>query len=446
MNAFFKALAVVVAVSAVAGLGIYSQFWTASAEPVSLSQDELNLFVEKNLGFREKTQFATDADARKKFLERLQKQLAIAMEAQRQGLGQTDEVKAVEELGAAQVLQDAYAKAHPDKPMGPSGPEVSPEEVKAWLDKNQDALKRYQAALAEQTHGAPNGGPKPEELAAVFVVADKARAEGLETSDPETRLQLKLNRYGALIQAFLPKLEEQAKYSDAEVDAYFAENKAKGELDQVHAAHILFATVSMPGPDNPSGGPAPDAAAKEQLATQVLQRVRAGEDFGELAKQYSDDPGSKDKGGDLGWSERFKFVPEFEDVAWKLQAGEVSDVVKSDFGFHIIKVIERKPPADLTDATRAELADSLAQKRFEKLVDDIAKRNPVQLPADFEVTAPPPMPQGMPGMPGGMSPHGGMDDGSGAMAPDQGPPPPSAPKGGKPAAKPAAKPAPKASH
>lgn len=439
MNAFYKALAVVVAVSAVAGLGIYSQYWTASAEPISLSQDELNLFVEKNLGFREKSQFSTDADARKKFLDRLQKQLAIAMEAQREGLGQTDDVKAIEELGAAQVLQDAYSKAHPDK-AGQQGPEATPEEVKAWLEKNQDAIKRYQAVLSAESHGMPNGGPKPEELATVFVVAEKARAEGLETNDPETRLQLKLNRYGALIQAYLKKLEEKAKYSDAEVDAYFLENKSKGDMDQVHAAHILFATVAMPSPENPTGGASPDVAAKEQVAVQVLQRVRAGEDFGELAKQYSDDPSTKDKGGDLGWFERFKMVPQFDDAAWKLQVGEVSDLVKSDFGFHIIKMLERKPPADLTDATRSELADSLTQKRFEKLVDDIAKRNPVQLPADFEVTPPPPMPQGFPGMPGGMSPHGGMDDGGGAPGPDDGgaPPPPPAPKG-KPAAKPAGK-------
>lgn len=441
MNAFYRALAVVIAVSAVAGLGIYSQYWTASAEPISLSQDELNLFVEKNLGFREKSQFATDPEARKKFLERLQQQLAIAMEAQREGLGQSDDVKAIEELGAAQVLQDAYAKAHPEK-AGSGGGDASPEEVKAWLDRNQEAVKRYQAALSDQSHGMPGGGPKPEELAAVFVVAEKAKAEGLDNSDPETRLQLKLNRYGALIQAYLPELDKKSKYTDEEVNAYFAENKAKGDLDEIHVAHILFATRALPSPDNPAGGPAPDPAAKEQLATQVLQRVRAGEDFGELAKQYSDDPGSKDKGGDLGWNDRFKLVPEFTDAAWKLKAGEVSDIVKSDFGFHIIKVIERRPPADLTDASRAELADSLSQKRFEKIVDDIAKKNPVQLPPDFTVPPQPPMPS-FPGMPPGMNPHGDMGDGGmgdGGMGPDDGAPPPPAPKG-KPAAKPAAKPA-----
>ncbi|WP_078120253.1 SurA N-terminal domain-containing protein [Thiosocius teredinicola] len=81
-----------------------------------------------------------------------------------------------------------------------------------------------------------------------------------------------------------------------------------------------------------------DQAKKK--AEQLLQQIRDGADFAELAKQNSDDPGSSENGGDLGWVERGMMVPQFEDAAFALDAGAVSDVVKTDFGYHIIQAVE----------------------------------------------------------------------------------------------------------
>ena len=127
MSSFFKALIVIALVAVVAGVGIMSQYRLKTSEPIGLTQAELDLFVDKQLGFREKSQFATDADARKKFLDRLGKQLSLAAEADRRGLGTTDEAKAMEELGAAQVLQEAYSKAHPEASTSQAGPQASPD-------------------------------------------------------------------------------------------------------------------------------------------------------------------------------------------------------------------------------------------------------------------------------------------------------------------------------
>lgn len=428
MSSFFKALIVIALVAVVAGVGIMSQYRLKSSEPIGLTQAELDLFVDKQLGFREKTQFATDPEARKKFLERLGKQLSLAMEADRRGLGATEEAKAMEELGAAQVLQDAYAKAHPEASAGPAGqagPQASPEEVKAWLATHGDVVTRVTAAIAVQAKGQPT--PKAEEIAGVFVMAEKARSENLDR-EPDTALQLKLNRYGSLIQALIPKLEEETKYSDEDVKKVYEEKRALGEMDDVHVQHILVATVAMPDPANPMGtGATPNVDEKKKLADDLLQRIKNGEDFSELAKQFSDDPSSKEKGGDLDMKPRYTFVPEFEEAAWKLQAGQTSDVVKTDYGFHIIKMIERRPAPDLTPEAATKLKDTLSQKRFEEAVDEIAKNNPVTLPADFTV-AKPEMPE-MPQMPM-MDPHGGgaAPHGEGEMEPP-------------PAAKPAPKPA-----
>jgi parvulin-like peptidyl-prolyl isomerase len=408
VNPFFKALVGIVVVAVLAGLGIVYQFKASSMSggQVGLTRDELNLFVEKNMGFRERTELASNPEARKKFLEQLKKQLALAAEAQRRGLDQSEAAKAVNELTAAQVLQGAYMTAHPELAKGsPRGPQASPEEVKAWVDTHQTEVARYQAAVSERAHGMP--APKPEDFASAFVFAEKARQEKLDAK-PETQLQLKLQHYSYLIETLAEQLEKETEYKEEEVRAYYDQNKDTGGLDKVHAQHILFATVVMPSPENPmGGGPAPDKTAQKQLADQVLARVKAGEDFGELAKQYSNDPGSKDKGGDLGMSERYQFVKAFDDVAWALQPGQVSDVVESEFGYHIIKVIERQPPGELTPELLNKLKETLSQKRFEETVEEIARRNPVSVPEDFEVTAPPP--QAMPQMPG-FDPHGEMPE------------------------------------
>ncbi len=425
MNPFFKALIGIVIVAVIAGVGIVSQYKLTPAEKVGLSQEEMGIFADKILGFRDKAALANDEKARKDFLEKLGQQLSLVAEGQRRGLNQTDEAKALEEFTAAQVLQAAYFEAHPELAAGAQrggAPPAPKEEVDAWVKAHADDVARYQQAIQSVSKGAP--APKPEEFASAFVFADKARAEGLENT-PETRLQLKLARYGLLYQQMDAKLEEETKYSDDEVTKFYNDNKASGSLDQVHLQHILFATVPL----GPSAGAPIDPEAKRQLAEQVLARVKAGEDFAALATEFSDDPGSKVKGGDLDWSARYKFVPDFEEAAWKLQPGQVTDLVKTEFGYHIIKMLERKAPDDLTPQTIEDLKDSLSQRRFEEKVKEIAKRNPVDLPQDFTVTAPemPQMPM-IPGMDGGVPPE--MDPhGSPHGDPHGAPPPPPSSKG-----------------
>src|ERR1044072_18684 len=108
------------------------------------------------------------------------------------------------------------------------------------------------------------------------------------------------------------KLQDKMKATDAEVNAYLAQHP---EIDT-------------------------DKKNREK-AEEVLKRARRGEEFGKLAQEFSTD-GSKDKGGDLGWFGHGDMVPEFEQAAYALKPGEISNVVQSKFGFHIIKLEERK--------------------------------------------------------------------------------------------------------
>ncbi len=105
--------------------------------------------------------------------------------------------------------------------------------------------------------------------------------------------------------------------------------------EQIHARHILVSVASDASEE--------DSAAALSKAISLTQRLRAGEDFAALAAQYSDDTGSGQQGGDLGFFPRGQMVSEFEDVAFSLPIGEISDPVKSQFGYHIIEVLEQQP-------------------------------------------------------------------------------------------------------
>jgi peptidyl-prolyl cis-trans isomerase D len=119
--------------------------------------------------------------------------------------------------------------------------------------------------------------------------------------------------------------------SDADVQAYYTAHKdAYNVPEQVKARHILIGV--------PQGADAKTDAAAKAKAEEVLKQVKAGGDFAALAKANSTDPGSKDSGGELGTFTRGKMVPAFEKAAFALQAGQTSDLVKTDFGYHIIQV------------------------------------------------------------------------------------------------------------
>src|SRR5437899_5524407 len=149
--------------------------------------------------------------------------------------------------------------------------------------------------------------------------------------------------------------------------------------NRVHVEHILFMTVGKT-----------DAEVEEirKKAEDVLKQIKKGGKFEDLAKKYSEDPGSKDKGGDLSWITQGQTVPEFEKTAFSLSPGQVSDLVKTQYGFHIIKVLEKdtahtKPFEEVKDSLRAPLllsqADKLASDTADKLSAAIRQSNKISL-------------------------------------------------------------------
>jgi parvulin-like peptidyl-prolyl isomerase len=137
------------------------------------------------------------------------------------------------------------------------------------------------------------------------------------------------------------KRELNLSVTDAEVKSYYSNHTSAFEMpERAQARHILLMTID---PSTRAPLSTNSVAAKRKQAEDLLARIKKGEDFATLAKQYSEDPGSKADGGELPKFGRGDMVPEFEAAAFSMKAGQVSDIVQSQFGFHIIKLIDKIP-------------------------------------------------------------------------------------------------------
>ncbi len=180
----------------------------------------------------------------------------------------------------------------------------------------------------------------------------------------------------------LAQLRQTIPVTDDELKALYQQNKQQYEVpNRVHVEHILLLTV----------GGKTDAEIQEikKKAEDVLAQARKkGANFEDLAKKFSEDPGSKAKGGDLGWIMQGQTVPEFEKAAFSLNKGEMSSLIRTQYGFHIIKVLDKEtahttPFEEVKDSIRAPLllqkVDAEAGNIADKISAEIRQSNKTTL-------------------------------------------------------------------
>jgi len=164
-----------------------------------------------------------------------------------------------------------------------------------------------------------------------------------------------------------------------DIDRYYNNNLAQYQTpEQVRASHILLKTEGK------------DEATVRKQAEAVLAQVKGGADFAELAKKVSEDDGSKVNGGDLDYFSRGRMVPEFETAAFAMQPGQTSDLVKSQFGFHIIRVVDKRPAVTRTLAeVRPQIQEQLAGQITDQQITDRARQlnSRINSPADLDTVA-----------------------------------------------------------
>jgi parvulin-like peptidyl-prolyl isomerase len=180
-------------------------------------------------------------------------------------------------------------------------------------------------------------GPGKRQFAEDYLRMKMLAAEGAKAGldkDPEVVRQLALMRENLIAQAQLERIEKGITISDADLQKTYDAQKA--QYEQVKARHILIAFKGSPAAQE--GKPELTEEQAKAKAEDIRKQLVAGASFDELAKKESDDVGSGARGGDLGEFGRGQMVPEFEKAAFDAKVGEVTPVIRTQFGFHIIKV------------------------------------------------------------------------------------------------------------
>ncbi|MCA1616321.1 MAG: peptidylprolyl isomerase [Acidobacteria bacterium] len=316
---------------------------------------------------------------------------ALAEEAKAAGFASRPETKTQLDLSRSYVIARAYTRKR--QAEGATQEQtVSKEEIAALLREPgqtakfeefvQDYLRNAGAARANAPLTPQERGELQQNWGNVMVAARKGTAAALDR-ERATVLLIAYQHARLLADAyFRDVLAARVKPTDAEVNAYLA-------------AH-----------------PELDATPARAQAEEILKRVRAGEDFAALANQFTTDPSGKGRGGDLGWFGRGTMVKPFEDAAFALQPGGLSGIVETQFGFHVIKVEERRtqdsPDGRPSEQVRArhiligtprragggtpreQASAAVEREKRVKLIADIAARSRVTVAEDFQAAPPTP--------------------------------------------------------
>ena len=234
-------------------------------------------------------------------------------------------------------------------------------------------------SLPEQVRAMAKGPGRrglAEKVVEVSLLSAEAKRMGLD-KDPKVQMQLELARKQILTQALAEKVQSDS--DEASLKKYYEEHKS--DFEKVKARHILIRTAGSRMPLAPGKTELTDEQAKEKALAIRDRLVNKKEDFSAVAKAESDDLGSGAQGGDLGSFGHGRMVPPFEKAAFAAKIGEVTEPVKSEFGYHLILVDERQIPA--FDAVKEEIGP----KKFDDLVKKLKETQKVEIDDAFFGTA-----------------------------------------------------------
>jgi peptidyl-prolyl cis-trans isomerase C len=241
--------------------------------------------------------------------------------------------------------------------------------TKAQFDMILASLPPQQQAQAQTPKGRRDIA---EKLSEILVLSQEAKVQKLD-QQPKVQQQIMLSVDQLLANAMYRELAENTKPDDATLHTYYDAHKA--EWEEVKARHILirFQGSKMPLADGQKEITPEEALTK---ATELRAKIVAGADFAAVAKESSDDKGSGANGGDLGAFRKGQMVPEFDKEAFLLAPGQISQPVKSPFGYHIIKVESHstKPFDEVKPEILKRIPGDMAQKALQDLK---AKKPPV---------------------------------------------------------------------
>jgi parvulin-like peptidyl-prolyl isomerase len=332
-------------------------------------------------------QLSSNPTQKQTLVDDIKKTLAVGTAAEAAGYGERPAIQSQIAFQGDLLLATQYQQKN-------STFKVSDDEIAKFNQANPKAFDEF--IQNNQRFQQQAAGPQREQLKRAFaelkVLAGRAKAEGM-AKDRGTQLQMLITKYDILSSAYENDLRNDDKLvAEADIDNYYKQHPE--EFNEVHARHILIATVAPQdekddedkGDDKKAKPLTKDEARKK--AASILERIQKGEDFATLAKENSDDPGSKTSGGDLGYFAKGKMVPEFEAAAFSLKPGQVSGLVETKYGFHIIRVEDVRQLAATDAKVRQQMTDKLKNDAVEKRIDEIVKNSKVSVAENFELPGP----------------------------------------------------------
>jgi peptidyl-prolyl cis-trans isomerase C len=292
-------------------------------------------------------------------------------------------------LAAATAMAQEPSPATPAKPATPAPPALAPVTAPdsnlgpdaVVLTVGNLTLTRAQfevllAALA--LNGRPATSPSAkrqvaEQYAELETMAQEARQRKLDES-PEVKQMMVIQGDSFLANTLAKKMSDDTHFTELDLRSYYDSHKS--EFEEAKGSHILirFKGSSVPLKPNEKDLTDEEALAKAQ---DIRKKILAGTDFATLAKAESDDAGSGAKGGDLGTFKHGQMVPAFDQAAFALPVDQVSEPVKSQFGYHIIKITSRS--AKSFDESKAQIEKELKPKMAKEAMDQLKAHTPVTL-------------------------------------------------------------------
>jgi len=326
-------------------------------------------------------------------LQQMVDEQAALAEAERQGIRVSDEELA-QQIFSIPALQENgrfIGEQRYEQLLGSQNPPMTKSDFEEnlrrsmMIDKLRSALTDWMAISESDVDREYRNRNEKVKLQVVALTADKFR-DKVTVNDPEVASYYEAHkaeyrkgeqRKIKYLLVDRDQLRSRITVTPQEIDSYYNSNIQQFQTpEQVRASHILLKTEGK------------DEAAVRKQADDILKQAKApGADFAALAKKYSEDEGSKATGGDLDYFSKGRMVPEFEQAAFSMQPGQISDLVKSQFGFHIIKVVDKKPASTKTlDEVRPQIQQTLAAQRVEQQIADRTRDLDARItkPADLD--------------------------------------------------------------
>lgn len=287
---------------------------------------------------------------------------------------------------AQQPASPATPKPTPGKPAAPSvapASNVAPDAVVISIGDQKITRAQFElllASVAQNGHPAVTPADKrkvAEQYGELESMAQEARKRKLDQS-PENKEMMSIQNDSFLANILAKKVSEEAKFTDPDLRAFY--DAHKDEFEEAKGSHILIRFKGSKVPLKPGEKDLTDEEALSK-AKDLRAKLVAGADFATLAKADSDDTGSAAKGGDLGTFRHGQMVPPFDHAAFSAPIGEVTEPIRTDFGYHLIKITSR---ANKTfEEAKPDIEKQMKPKMTREALEKIKAEAPVSLNDEY---------------------------------------------------------------